>query len=753
MGDDPHAAITSGEIRELVQQNRALIEEVKRLNVTMAQIQDRLGATSATSMPSIPSPPPLDHGSSRQKLGRTNTVRDPFFASALKRAHPMYVVKIRTLLAPSFQHFRPHEELKAAGMLVEWREGMGAVIFCSHTWLRTSHPDSAAGDKFALLVSVLRRIQAGKLDIHPEAVAGVQLPGANKRLRLRAADLQRQLVDGYVFFDFMSIPQREAEAQQRVVISLGSYVSASSYFFVLAGPWLHENGSIRDDQAWCRRGWCRMELAANALSPSPKPMVLAKTTNWVEANSPGGQLGRDWLTYAFVGKGDFSVEADRAKLGVHLLDIINARKAIALADKDLVFYRMLQASTPLLLQGTGLEPPSDPLDSWMASMKFSSVHDGRKTGLTPLYYAVVAGRADLAEALLQRGAEVERLTRVNDPEKTIVKGGNLLAYACYFGRSRDGSDVGVAADREMVQVLLKHGANPRRNILPLKMNSMHIAVIGGNIGAAMALIDHDRELICLKSGLGLDPAWVGVLGAPSGRMMFDHVLARYPEELPRWLRGKLYNDMGCSRVADTCNINGPHHDNLLAALELGLPVNAACASTRHPMAKMLCLVGDLVARYKAHRNGVGSVSGLFAYATRCTALHVATYSGSLQKVETLLAHEADVNSTIHPKRMTALHLAAISGHEAICARLLESGAQIHLKDNRGRTCVDWARRFGHDEIVQMLRSRAEQQRATEQLQWKAPAVNVTQRLRGSAQVMPRATSDDKSMVVEDATDL
>lgn len=165
-------------------------------------------------------------------------VRDPFFSAALKRAHPMYVVKISTLLAPSFQHLRPHEELKAAGMLVEWQEGMDDVIFCSHTWLRGSHPDSEAGDKFALLTSLLRKIKAGKLDVYPEPGASFIFKATT--LRLKAKDLKRSLADGYVFFDYMSIPQKDPEAQQRAVISLASYVSLSAYFFVLAGPWRHE---------------------------------------------------------------------------------------------------------------------------------------------------------------------------------------------------------------------------------------------------------------------------------------------------------------------------------------------------------------------------------------------------------------------------------------------------------------------------------------------------------------------------------
>ena len=709
-----HAALQQAailqEVRALREENRTLQEQNREILERLAQIQDRLD---------MPLPAPAAPEQSSQPVRRlamkkpsAAAVRDPFFATALRRAHPMYVIKISTLLAPSFQHFRPHEELKASGMLTEWREGMGPVIFCSHTWLRKAHPDSEAGEKFSLLVGLLRRIRAGRLDIFAEVAASMQLPGASKKLRLRAAGLQRSLEDGYVFFDFMSIPQRDPEAQQRAVISLGSYVSASSYFFVLAGPWRHENGSLRDDVAWCRRGWCRMELAANALSPNPKPMVLAKNVTYVEANPPGGQLGRDILTYAFVGRGDFSVESDRAKLGAHLLDIINARKALALADKDMKFYRMLHSCTSHLLQGTGLEPAPEPLDTWMASMKFSSVRDGRADGLTPLFYAVIGGHLNHVQALLAQGAEIDRTTQVNDPEKTIAKGLTPLAYSCWFGRSRDGSAEGVEADRAMVAELIRNGADPRKKMLAFKFTSMDIALIAGNIGAAEALMDHDPTIIQARDNLVGAPGYASLFNSPNGRMFFDRVLARYPEELPRWLQEYEIGPNGVSRIADTCQPTGSHPDNLLAALELGLPVNAGESKLPKPfIIKILCTVADLSVRFVKTR--AGTVSSAMAYTTRCTALHLASYVGLLFHVETLLEHGAHVNSTVHAWGMTPLHLATIGGHETICARLLDAGAQVGHKDKRGRTSVDWARRLGYEHIEQMLRSRQVQSSAAE----------------------------------------
>ena len=92
-----------------------LTNEVRAMRQEIADLKQQLQtAQQATSAGPITIANPLPATRARKVL------RDPFFSAALKRAHPMYVVKISTLLAPSFQHLRPHEELKAAGMLVEW---------------------------------------------------------------------------------------------------------------------------------------------------------------------------------------------------------------------------------------------------------------------------------------------------------------------------------------------------------------------------------------------------------------------------------------------------------------------------------------------------------------------------------------------------------------------------------------------------------------------------------------------------------
>ena len=121
-----------------------------------------------------------------KKASSSKPTRDSFFGATLKQVHPMYVVPIRTLLAPSFPGIRSHEELKAAGMLVEYHKGMeGSVLFCSHTWLRYKHPDNAQGVKFALLCALLRRAIDGTLDIKPSVEIARRRSASRSYLWLR----------------------------------------------------------------------------------------------------------------------------------------------------------------------------------------------------------------------------------------------------------------------------------------------------------------------------------------------------------------------------------------------------------------------------------------------------------------------------------------------------------------------------------------------------------------------------------------
>ena len=51
---------------------------------------------------------------------------------------------------------------------------------------------------------------------------------------------------------------------------------------------------------------------------------------------------------------------------------------------------------------------------------------------------------------------------------------------------------------------------------------------------------------------------------------------------------------------------------------------------------------------------------------------------------------------------TALHKAACHGYLAIATRLLEGGADLTLRNNDGKTALDYARLHGQSEVVALL---------------------------------------------------
>ena len=97
----------------------------------------------------------------------------------------MYVVPIRTMidLCKSPGILPAHEEVMAAGKLVRYAQGMGSVVFFSHTWLGWKHPDPRQ-EKKRLIVEILEGVLDGSVRKHAICPSSSQLASSAQTIVL-----------------------------------------------------------------------------------------------------------------------------------------------------------------------------------------------------------------------------------------------------------------------------------------------------------------------------------------------------------------------------------------------------------------------------------------------------------------------------------------------------------------------------------------------------------------------------------------
>ena len=580
-----------------------------------------------------------------------------------------------------------------------------------------SHPDPK-GDKTKLLASILRGIITGKCTIQGYWMATIIFG----EMGISAKKLKQDFGQGYVWMDYLSIPQRDKANQGLAIQSITSYVALSHLFVVLAGPWQHaDDGSIRDVRAWGERGWCRMENLANALSPMQKRFVVAQSPTDILAYGPVGIVGRMWFQET-VGRGTFSVDADRLSLGPSIRFLIERRQRQAMREADWVFYRFLAASANNLLHGTGVRIDDEPLDAWLKMMRFQSPRDeegNRGSGCTPLRFAIVANRPDLVQALLDTGADFESRVQAKVAGQFFLPGDSIIHTASTF-TGHDNADI--------IQMLLAAGASTRSvQSNPPFGNALLSAAVNSNTFAVDPLHAADPTLWQVPHMGGILAFEEAIMvGKPE---MTRHMLEHYSEQLkglpvgaPRYLNLDGKKGMQAARTAEYISrTKGSSHiwyavnhigdcRVLRMMLEAGFDPNGASDAAllefkrdaKLPWKMAMWLAETFSSR---HRRPISLFDRFSAFYTR--PLHVAAVSGNLGAVELLLEFGAEPHNHEPVLGRTPLHLAALKGHESCVEVLLRhapAGVNLaSLKDKRGRTPSRCAARRGYPELAARLR--------------------------------------------------
>lgn len=351
---------------------------------------------------------------------------------------PMWVLPIRSFLEMSGPPLS-HQELQDHGKLVQWKPGM-FTIFISHEWLGSEHADPT-GTQVEVLRKALRRL----IDENVTVYSNIQSIFFQSNFQKISAEVTKQLQDGYIWFDWFSIPQISVRREgidpdmgsdvKSAVDSIPQYVDAADLFIVLC-PWaLHQDRKTACNQtSWSRRGWCRVELAAAALGRRLYPQL-------VEVRSPTNLclMCPDRYFFAVPGQGDFTVPND--KIGVHgvMGQILQMHLAALWSNKKLLTRaRMMTALYCHFMAGLGNEEQwaftksltEQGLKAFLARFRFRSWSDADRTGLSPGHCAAIAGNLEVLKQLVASRANVNAGIRQAAPELLLHKKDSPLHLAC-----------------------------------------------------------------------------------------------------------------------------------------------------------------------------------------------------------------------------------------------------------------------------------------------------------------------------------
>eukprot|EP00438_Fugacium_kawagutii_P025752 Skav221048 [mRNA] locus=scaffold1448:307985:309760:+ [translate_table: standard] len=540
---------------------------------------------------------------------------------------PMYTVPLEMVMA--MKKLRMHEDLMDDGVLDEFKETMGRATFVSHQWVSKHHPDPDFM-QFKILQKALQNLLDG--------ASQVSLPPAIEcyvgRVRLpKTADFRAKSL--HIWYDYFCCPQgttEEAAHNRQLAIDCIPSYTARAFFFVILCPAVPHNGDgyKLSYATWDQRGWCRLEHMARELARDDGFIIKVET-----ATHPS----LDWNMHGVgkaPGKGDFSFEEDRLRVGLVLDKMFWTKLQNFLEKGNLHGYRFLLnlhhsifagvesvANMRSLVPGFRRDTHSEDhlrMAKFLHDNKFKSPVERDSAGWSPLCYAAMKGDSVLVQTLLQSRADAnDRLTK-KKKECNLSKNLPVLSLATAY------------QNNEVVKILLEAKAkvNARCNF---QATPLIWAATSDNAAAVSILCDAGVNPK-LKVFPDTSPFRVACLMASvqTVKEMMNH--------FPVSLRYCLHISMVFFGDADTVSTLIDASANIDEQL-------------RVPMSR--CIWWSFLKAMKVRHHTSPSVLTHLAY---------------------------------HNQGATALMFAILTGKFEAARVLVEAGARLDLKNDRGKTAVD-----------------------------------------------------------------
>mmetsp|Transcript_7308 Transcript_7308/g.16844 ORF Transcript_7308/g.16844 Transcript_7308/m.16844 type:complete len:616 (-) Transcript_7308:322-2169(-) len=545
--------------------------------------------------------------------------------------HPMYVVPMDAVL--QMTELKPHEELLAEGVVIEFEAGYGKAAFLSHQWISSHHPDPHL-EQMRVFQEAVVHMKTGLKNIPLDVFTDTQRPF--EKGPSTAKMFSKPI---FVWYDFFCCPQADACQLSKAIESIPAYIARCSLFFVLC-PVIQQHGSseVLGPRTWAERGWCRAERTFRELSMQNSWIAIKSSKNVEVMSTSVASYGGS------VGEGMFSQMEDLAKLSPVLGQRFRRKLMAYLRDRDFVSYRVLYNLHNFHMRGLPVEEVFDLPGS--AFEEFSSegsdhsleaqvvarflhqnglrhIRQVDEGGWTPLCYAAMNGDPVLVRGLLQQRANPNDQTRKQQKMVGLFPRISALALCAFF------------RNHEAMRLLIDAGASISAGWEPPMCT------------AAWANCPTGIRILCEAGGRALVP---DVLGLPALQHATGFGSVDAFQEI-------------VAQASDAADLSYALHWAMLfrggSAHMVGALVEAKAdlneqlkLSPRTAMGALCKLLGLL------HRQGESTHMRRFAY---------------------------------HANGATPLMIAVIAGQYEGAAALIRAGAEVGLQNDRGALPVDMAR--------------------------------------------------------------
>jgi len=319
--------------------------------------------------------------------------------------------------------------------------------------------------------------------------------------------------------------------------------------------------------------------------------------------------------------------------------------------------------------------------------------------MTELHEAIRADDADATDRQLRAGA---------DPDSKDGRGRPALSVAAGLGQPR------------LTELLLTAGADPLALDAAMGASALHKAAQSGVVDVARLLLDHGAfvdlqapthghtplidasrhqrtAMVAFLLERGADPDVRAHGGYDAATLLGGgDVLAEVRETVEAARRRRRDRDATPLRVA------GLRGDvaGVRRALAAGTDVDERWVDGH---TSLLDAAREGHVEVVAELLGAGADPRIVDHLMRATPAHKAAYMGHADVLDLLAAHGGcDLDAQGPYNGYTALHDAVWHGHLDAVEALMSAGVRTDLRGLDGRTALDTAREYGHDDVAALL---------------------------------------------------